>query len=223
MTAPVAQPDKGLTAAAMAQRCARTRVSESTITDSTRKPLGRPTEQICREFADTWMSRYAAWQKEGNATAMLRSVPAQCKDLTERLAGRPVEIAWCSGWEVGPGSTFDPPDEVWAALDISHADGGRDRSVLERAVMEMIEHRLAAHWDQAQVRDHLRSKGFSCEAKADLKTSNCSRNLQETFCCQPQTQPMFVVITRVGVTVTFETDQLPGTRQIEVTTTRAAL
>jgi hypothetical protein len=220
----VAQSGKGPTAAEMAEACARSpRLSESTATDRTRKPLGRPTEQNCREFADAWVPRLLAWQKEGNSSAMLRAVPAICKDLAERVAGRPVEVAWCSNWGIGRGSTFDPPDEIWTALDTSHATGGADRSALERAVKEMIERRLVANWDQVQVRDHLRSMEFGCEIKPDLTTTICSVNIQEHFGWQPQSQTMFVVITRVDVMVRFEAGHSPGARHIEVTSTRAAL
>ena len=219
----VAQPGKGLGAAEMAEECARNRLSESTVADRTRKPIYRPTEQVCRELAEMWLARLVALGKEGNSAAMWRFVLGLCKDIAERVAGRPVEVAWCSRWGSGRDSTFDPPEEIWSALDTTHAQGGADRSALESAVKEMLERRLAPDWDQVQARDHLRSMGFWCEAKPDLATSICSVNITENFTWQPQAQSMVMVDTRVIVTLRSETGKSPGTRQIEVATTRAAL
>jgi hypothetical protein len=51
----------------------------------------------------------------------------------------------------------------------------------------------------------------------------CAVNVHETFVTQQQDQPAFYLVTRITVTVRFETESSPSARQIEVKATRAML
>jgi hypothetical protein len=210
-----------------------------------RKFLGRPSPQVCLEVVDAWLSRVAALRermaalkKEGNdgvklsaaeSTKLMRDLLsaslAKCRDMAERLANRRVEIAWCSWWGYGqPGHPApDVPDEIWTILDASLPE---KESALARPLAEAFERHLSVDREKRQVEERLRAMGFSCNTrddKFDATTSICSVNVNENFATQQQDQPVFLLVTRITVTVRFEREQSPSARQIEVTATRAML
>jgi hypothetical protein len=100
---------------------------------------------------------------------------------------------------------------------VSESDGGGKQA---------FERHLAPHREKAEVEGRLRTMGFSCNSrddKFDATTSVCAVNVHETFVLQRPDQPAFYLVTRITVTVQFETEQSPSARQIEVKAGRAML
>jgi hypothetical protein len=131
----------------------------------------KPPEDICREVA-----RPGQWLREA------------CRQVGEKLAGRPVDSVACATWRRYFNSFGDPgaavadvPDDVW---------GSRENSDGLRAVLER---RLGKDWEQPQVQRELESIGFTC---------GMSRRFPSREIVDELGTPRFLCIAEVGTTFT---------------------
>jgi hypothetical protein len=86
-----------------------------------------------------------------------------CREVAEKIAGRPVAVARCAAWR-SPGL----PEEFWSALDGSPLESmSAMRSSSEVSLRGLIERRLGKEWDQVQVKTDLEAIGFVCGARSD--------------------------------------------------------
>jgi hypothetical protein len=212
-------------------------VSESTSNSRGRKLLGKPTEEVCRDIAAKWSGRFTEWHQSKDSSGPLRALFEICRDVAENLAGRPVEVVWCSSWSQIRGSEMvavpGPPDEVWTALDGSPFEGvGGRKSTRDELLRDVFEHRLAKDWDRVHVKRDMESIGFVCEVwnrteKRDLVTTTtpqftCTAHVGEIV--GAPSKPLFLFGLLINVSVKFaETGEPRGWQQIEVKTGEAHL
>jgi hypothetical protein len=209
-------------------------VSESGGNPSARKPIGKPSEGACRDTADKWSGRFAEWYQAKDTLTPLRALPEVCRNVAESLAGRPVEVVWCSTWGGVRLDRFapDPSPDIWRALDASPLEGiGAKDTPRERLLREVFERRLAKDRDQTQVKADLESLGFSCgvwNAKGErdpVVTSTtpifaCTAGVGEVV--GAPSRPLLLFGLEIRVTLKFaETGEPRGWQQIEVRTGEA--
>jgi hypothetical protein len=254
-----AEPPKPSTAAEMAAKitrgCPRTRVSEGVANARARKLLGRPTAEICQEVAERLRKRLTELHAEAaalvgpsgkpdmknprvleafsaNQRAYFESFFDMCRDMGKGVAGRPVEIVWCSSWVPRPGQPtwwIEPPDELWDAIDGSPFEGiNAQKSSRDERLREVIERRLGRDLDQLQVRAGMEGIGFDCGVwtpQGDLDrriTSatpklNCTGYVSEMAAGPSRGLLLFAM--QINVTVKFaESGEPRGWQQIEVKT-----
>jgi hypothetical protein len=106
-----------------------------------------------------------------------------CREVGEKLAGRPLKEVWCWSWRRYHGDNLvavpNVPNDIWDAYE-----GGRLREVLEA--------RLGGDWDQSQVHNEIESLGFTCGMTRRFPSREFS-DLLDT--------PRFACIAQVGATV----------------------
>jgi hypothetical protein len=91
--------------------CNRWRVSESPLNSPARKLLGKSNDAVCRDIAAKWSPRFVEWFQAKDTPP--RAFAEVCRDVAERMAGRPVEVAWCSSWDQIPDVPIPLPTR-WA-------------------------------------------------------------------------------------------------------------
>jgi hypothetical protein len=210
--------------------CMRWRVSESTSDSPVRKLLGASKEGICRDVAAKWSPRYVEWSQRKDQSAQLRAYADICRDVAETMAGRSVEVPWCSTWDQIPGVPVAlpaPPDEIWNALDglpleSLAAKKARREELLHTAIVR----RLSKDWDQIRVKATLEAAGLSCAVYRkegrdySITTATpqftCIGNLSDTV--GTASKPL-LLFSRIDVSVKFDGTGSPaGWQQVEVKT-----
>jgi hypothetical protein len=159
----------------------------------------------------------------------LKAANELCRDLAERIAGRPVEIVWCTSWlpPLGrPAPKTGPPEELWEALDGSPFEGiNIQKSSREERLRELFERLLGKDWDQAQVKDDMEGLGFDCGVwnrwgeRALITTATpqfkCIGGVSEL--ASAPSKPLAFFNLQINVTVKFaESGEPRGWQQIEV-------
>ena len=218
--------------------CTSWRVSETVGDAPTRKFLGKPTEQNCQQISKEWLPRLAAMVEAKRGSDVLAAFPEICRDVGQEMAGRMVEIVWCSSWnQVRGGRAIfvpGPPDEVWNVLDGSPLEGiGVKKSSRDELLRQVFEHRIGKDWDQIRVKTDMELIGFICGVwnrrwELDpLITSttpqfSCMGNVSEIV--GAPSKPLFMFGLQINVSVKFsESGEPRGWQQIEVKTGEAHL
>jgi hypothetical protein len=235
-------------AAQMAESCLHMRVSEAVGNTRARKLLGRPTAEMCQQAAERWRRRATDIQAETMALippggkldpkspqqrdamaaiqkAAFESFFDMCRDIGAKLAGRPLEIVWCTSW----GTPGRPPDAFWDAIDGSPFEGmAAKQSSRDERLREVLERRLAKEWDQLQVKADLEGIAFVCgvwtpQGKLDRNITtaspklNCTAYVSEMAAAPSRGLLLFTM--QINVTVKFSEAGGPrGWQQIEVRT-----
>jgi hypothetical protein len=161
----------------VSSECQAWRVSEQSEDKLTRRPLGWPTREMCRELAERWTPDRSKLPEKG-VTHKHFFVP-MCREAAESLAGRPVDVFWCTRWV--PASSAEPPtgppDDFYAVLDQSPMEAIlylppalRGATVMPSRRDPLLE-KLLLRWtpgkaDRAQVAALLKSIGMDCPPSA---------------------------------------------------------
>jgi hypothetical protein len=213
--------------------CKGWRVSESFLDLRGRKPLGKSTEDLCRDVAKKWSGRFVEWYRANDVTGPLNATVQICREVAEKVAGRPVEIVWCSSWNQLRGGELvavpGPPEEVWNALDGSPFEGiSIKKSSRDESLRSHLEHRLGKDWDQVRLRKEMEAIGFVCgvmnrrREHDPLITSStpkfvCTGGVGEIV--GAPSRPLLVFGLYINVSLKFaESGEPQGWQQIEVRT-----
>jgi hypothetical protein len=246
------------TAARLTEACRHLRVSEAAADARARKLLGRPTAEICGQAVASWQRRVSELHASVMALgkpdpnnrqqmeafsayqiALLASASDLCRDVGEKIAGRPVEVVWCSSWYqlLSRGSTdhAGPPEEIWRTLDGSPFEGiAAKQSTRDEALREILGRRFAKDWDQLQITADMEGIGFVCgvwtpQGDLDRRVTtampklNCNGRVGE-FAAMPSGPPRSSQHINIDVTVKFaETGEPRGWQKIEVETAEGHL